>query len=98
MSFKFAIIPAIAVIVWFICLNIKTFCPIKKMDNYIPCIAGALGIILAVVIYLTVPGFMPASDWPTVVCIGIASGLAATGGNEIYKQLTKRDDSITMLK
>ena len=98
MDFKFAVIPAIAVIVWFICLMIKTFCPIKKMEDYIPCIAGTFGIILSIAIYLTAPGIIPASDWPTVVCIGIASGLAATGANEIYKQLTKKDGTTNVLK
>ena len=98
MDFKFAVIPAIAVMTWFICLLIKTFCPIKKMEDYIPCIAGTLGIVLAIAIYLTAPDIIPASDWPTVVCIGIASGLAATGANEIYKQLTKKDDTTKILK
>ena len=31
----------------------------------------------------------PASDYLTAAAVGIVSGLAATGINQVYKQLTK---------
>lgn len=37
-------------------------------------------------LYLSVPDF-PASDPLTAAAVGIASGLAATGMNQIYKQM-----------
>ena len=35
-----------------------------------------------------VPDF-PADDYITAVAVGIVSGLAATGANQVYKQLSK---------
>lgn len=89
MDFKFAVIPAIVVMTWFVALMVKTFTSSKTVEKCIPCICGATGLVLSVIIYLTVPGFIPADNWPTVVCIGIASGFAATGIDQIYKQFTK---------
>jgi len=40
---------------------------------------------------LSIPDF-PATDYITAIAIGIVSGLAATGVNQIYKQLTKKDN------
>lgn len=45
---------------------------------------AALG---AVCLALDVPDF-PATDYITAVAVGIVSGLAATGVNQVYKQLT----------
>ena len=47
---------------------------------------GALGGILGVVGMYTVPNF-PAEDLLNAIAIGIVSGLAATGADQIYKQL-----------
>ena len=58
------------------------------LDELIPVAMGILGAILGVVAWITVPAF-PAEDWLNAVAVGIVSGLAATGTNQIYKQLTK---------
>ena len=33
----------------------------------------------------------PAQDYITAVAVGIVSGLAATGVNQVYKQLTREE-------
>lgn len=59
-----------------------------KLDNkWLPVIAGASGAVLGIVGLLTMPGY-PAKDYLTAVAVGIVSGLAATGVNQVYKQLT----------
>lgn len=85
---EFVAFPAIVVmcyLVGFICKKIGN----KTLDKFIPGICGALGAILGVVIFLTIPNFMPADNWAVAVAIGIVSGFAATGINQIYKQLKK---------
>lgn len=57
----------------------------ETLDRFIPLIMGALGIFLNVW----------QSDWsisPSIILGGLASGLAATGTNQIFKQLTKGDE------
>lgn len=58
-------------------------------DKYIPIACGLAGALLgAVALFAHVPGF-PATDYLTAVAVGIVSGLAATGVNQVTKQLTK---------
>jgi hypothetical protein len=59
----------------------------KTLDRFIPLIMGALGIFLNVW----------ASGWaitPAIILGGLASGLAATGTNQIFKQLTKDSEDL----
>lgn len=58
----------------------------KLPDKYIPVIMGALGAALGIAGWLTTADF-PASSWLSALEVGIVSGLAATGANQIYKQL-----------
>ena len=58
-------------------------------DKYIPIACGLAGALLgAVALFAHVPDF-PATDYLTAVAVGIVSGLAATGVNQVTKQLTK---------
>lgn len=69
-----------------------------KMDNkWIPVICGAMGGILGLVGMLVMVDF-PAGDYITAIAVGIVSGLAATGSNQVYKQLTAKEviDDISM--
>ena len=58
-------------------------------DKWIPIIVGVVGGILGVVGLLTGMPEFPANDVINAIAIGIASGLAATGANQIGKQLSK---------
>lgn len=84
---EFASVPAITLVCYFIGWCFKIAFP--KLDKYIPIVCGLCGVILGVVVFYTIPGFIGATNWLTAVCIGIASGLSATGINQVYKQLTK---------
>lgn len=57
-------------------------------DKYIPVIVGTVGAILGVVGLYTVADF-PANDILNALAVGIASGLASTGANQIVKQLSQ---------
>ena len=86
MNFGIANVTAITVICYLICEGVKT----TKLDNkYVPVIAGTIGAILGVVGFLTHMPDFPAEDILTALAVGIVSGLAATGANQIGKQLTK---------
>lgn len=59
------------------------------LDNkWLPAICGALGAVLGILAMFIMPEF-PGTDYITAAAIGIASGLAATGANQVYKQMTK---------
>lgn len=58
-------------------------------DRYIPIACGMVGGVLGIVgLYTGLPD-IPASDPVTALAVGIVSGLAATGVNQIGKQLTQ---------
>ncbi len=77
---------AIVVICYLVGLGTKAVSGIK--DNYIPVIVGAVGGILGAVGMYVMPEF-PANDIMTAIAVGIVSGLASTGVNQIYKQVKK---------
>ena len=55
-------------------------------NKWLPVVCGILGGALGVVAMFIMPEF-PGGDYITAVAIGIVSGLAATGANQIGKQL-----------
>ena len=55
-------------------------------DKYIPVVCGFIGAILGIVAMYTMPDF-PAKDILNAVAVGIVSGLASTGANQVGKQL-----------
>lgn len=77
---------AIIVICYLVGLGAKIVPQVK--DNYIPVIVGAVGGMLGVAGMYVIPDF-PAHDVMTAVAVGIMSGLASTGVNQIYKQVKK---------
>lgn len=83
---EFVAFPAIVVICYFVGYVCKSF-KNEGLDKFIPDICGALGAILGVVIYFTIPNFIPAENWVVALVIGIVSGLSATGINQVIKQL-----------
>lgn len=60
-------------------------------NKWLPSICGILGAVLGAVALYVMPDY-PADDIITAIAIGIVSGLAATGANQIGKQLTKGDE------
>lgn len=55
-------------------------------NKWLPTICGMLGGILGAVGMAIMPEY-PAGDWITAIAVGIVSGLAATGANQVAKQL-----------
>lgn len=81
-------VAAISVICYLIGQGVKVS-PLD--DKFIPIICGASGAALGIVaFFINMPDF-PATDIITAIAVGIVSGLAATGANQIYKQLTKEE-------
>lgn len=76
---------AIVTICYLIGLAVKVS-PVK--DKFIPVIVGVCGGILGVVGMYVMPDF-PAKDILNAIAIGITSGLASTGADQIGKQLFK---------
>lgn len=61
------------------------------LDNkWIPSIVGFLGMILGVVGWKVIPDY-PASDILTALAVGVVSGLASTGIDQLYHQLNPRE-------
>ena len=83
-------VPAIATIVYWV-MNIIKYAvqDNEKFKRFIPLISAALGAVLGVV---ALPSIIPASNVCIAILIGGASGLTATGTNQIIKQLGKKDE------
>ena len=88
MDFGIASVAAITVICYLVAQLIKA----TPLDNkWLPGICGLMGAALgAACLALGVPDF-PATDYITAVAVGIVSGLAATGVNQVYKQFPNTD-------
>ena len=84
MDFGVASVAAITVLTLIVGQAVKA----TKLDNkWIPIICGVFGAILGIVAFVINMPDMPASDPITAAAIGAASGFAATGINQIVKQL-----------
>lgn len=88
MEFGIATVAAITAIVYIVGMVVRA----TALDNkWIPVICGISGIILGIVaLYTGVPDF-PATDTLTAAAVGGASGLAATGINQVAKQLKNEE-------
>lgn len=82
-----ASVAAITAICYVIGMALKAW---GKVDKYIPCIMGALGMVLGAVGLHVMPDF-PANDIITAIAVGAVSGWGATGINQIFKQLSKEE-------
>lgn len=82
-SLGIASVAAITVICYLIGMGVKA----SGLDNkWIPVIMGVSGLVLGIVGMFIIPDY-PAKDYITSAAVGIVSGLAATGINQIAKQL-----------
>lgn len=76
-----------------LCYAVGYVAKLTKLDNkWIPVICGGVGIVLGILGMYCVPGF-PASDPITAALVGLASGLSATGINQIGKQLSNNTNN-----
>lgn len=83
MDFGIASVAAITVLCYLAAQGLKA----TSMDNkWLPAICGALGGVLGVAGMYVMPEF-PATDVITAAAVGVVSGFAATGVNQMYKQL-----------
>lgn len=58
----------------------------SPLDNkWIPSIVGAIGLILGIVGFFVVPEF-PAANLLDAAAVGVLSGLAATGADQVVRQ------------
>lgn len=80
---------AIVVICYLAGLIAKVIPQVK--DELIPVIVGIVGGILGVVGMYVIPDF-PANDVLNAIAVGIVSGLASTGVNQMYKQIKKEGE------
>ena len=80
-----AAVASISVIAWLAGEAVK----LSPLDNkWIPLICGLFGGVLGVAGMYTVQDF-PAAELLSAIAVGIVSGLAATGGNELVLQVKK---------
>ena len=87
MDFGIASVAGITVICYLVAQVIKA----TALNNkWLPILCGATGAVLGVVGLYVMPEF-PAGDVVTAVAVGIVSGLAATGVNQVYKQLSAKE-------
>ena len=87
MDLAFTAVPAVVVICYLLAQGLKaTALP----NRWLPVICGAAGAVLGLLGMWLMPD-CPAEDYLTAAAVGIASGFAATGVNQVYKQLTKKD-------
>ena len=71
-----------------ICFLVGQMVKASGLDNkWIPIVCGTVGAALGILGMIYMPDF-PAGDYITATAVGIVSGLAATGINQVYKQLS----------
>lgn len=86
-------VPAIAAIVYWTTAIIKY--AVKENETFkrfIPLIAAGLGAVLGIAAFYLVPGIVPAENVFAAIIVGGASGLTATGVNQIIKQLHDKEE------
>lgn len=88
MDFGVAAVASITALCYFIGEVVK----VSAIDNkWIPVVCGFFGILLGIGAYQVGIQAMPADDIITAAAVGVASGFAATGVNQVYKQLSSDD-------
>ena len=89
MDFGIANVTAITALCYVVGLIVKA----TGLDNkWIPCIVGVFGAVLGgIALYCGMPDF-PAKDYITALAVGVVSGLASTGINQVVKQLASEKE------
>ena len=88
MDLGIASVSGISVICYLVAQAFKA----TPIDNkWLPIICGVSGALLGLLGFFVMPDF-PAGDCLTAMAVGVTSGLAATGANQIYKQVISKND------
>ena len=87
-SLGMASVACITVICYLAALAIKQT---PLANKWLPTICGALGALLGLAGYYGGMVAFPAADPLTALAVGIVSGLAATGADQVAKQLKKSE-------
>lgn len=83
-------VPAIATAVYLLIEVLKkVFNNNEKFLRLIPLISLVIGVLAGVICFYFIPSIIPTTNVVVAIIVGGASGLAATGTNQIVKQLTK---------
>lgn len=90
MSFGIASVAAITAICYLVGMGAKAISALD--DKWIPIICGVSGCVLGLVAFFTGMPDFPATDILTAAAVGIVSGLAATGANQVTKQLSTKEE------
>ena len=86
-------VPAIATAVYLIIEVLKKAVGTsEKFVRFLPLIALGLGAVAGIICFFFIPTIIPADNLVVAIIIGGASGLTATGTNQIIKQLSKDKD------
>lgn len=89
---EFLSVPAIAAVVYWVINLIKhTAGENEKFKRFIPLTAVLLGAVCGVICFFALPNLILADNVIIAILIGGASGLTATGANQIFKQIGKQD-------
>ena len=92
-------IPTIAAITYALIECYKVvFSRFSKASCFIPIIAAFLGAGIGLILFQFCPNLIAANTWYDSLIIGGFSGLAATGVNQIGKQLVKSKDNTNSSK
>lgn len=90
----FVSVPGIVLIVYLLAEGYKWLINgSERWMRLLPVVCGLAGGILGLVCFFALPGFIGADNALTAAAIGITSGFAATGANQVFKQLAKNNDS-----
>lgn len=86
-------VPVIATIVYWV-INLIKYAT-KENETFkrlIPIVSAGLGVALGVICFYAFPEIIPAENVLIAIITGGASGLSATGCNQIFKQLSSKDE------
>lgn len=88
--------PFIVIVTYAIAEILKrvVFAKKQNLKTFIPIICAVIGGIMGITIYLVYPMGIADTNAIAAITDGIFSGLAATGCNQIYKQIYKSKDYV----
>ena len=91
---EFVSVPCIVLIVYMVVEVIKLCTKNAVVSKLFPMISCVLGIGLGLVAFFCCPAIIPAGNVLSAILIGGASGLSATGANQIVKQLISKNNEL----